>query len=132
MSLILLCLLIDCPYFFDRFWHHNCIRNDDNFGINFDSDFSSIWDICLVPFGFILAAFGSHLGVLGGSRARQRGSQKRVKWGLGARVAPGGFEDPILEDFGEISIVSSLFFHVFFASHAPSLPEARARASTRS
>ena len=42
------------------------------------------------------------MGVLGASRGGQRGSQKRLKWSLGARIAPGGFGDLILEDFGSL------------------------------
>ena len=64
--------------------------------------FWTIWAAFWLLFSSILAACGNHLGVLGEPSGRQRGSQKRVKWGLGARVAPGGFGDSILEDFGSL------------------------------
>ena len=80
----------------DNFGVKECVKIDVKIHIDFDSDFGAFG----ARLGSILAGFGSHLGVLGAPRGRQRESQKRPKWGLSARVAPGGFGDPILEDLG--------------------------------
>ena len=87
---------------FEVFWHRNGFEFALNSHIDFDTDFRAFG----MPFSCLLALFWQALGVIwgswGGSRGRQRGSQKRLKWSLGARVAPGGFGDLILEDFGSL------------------------------
>ena len=87
---------------FEVFWHRNGFEFSLNSHIDFDSDFGAFG----TPFSCLLALFWQPLGAIWGSwgrsRGRQRDSQKRLKWSLGARVAPGGFGDLIFKDLGSL------------------------------
>ena len=69
---------------------------DLKFHIDFETDFGAFWD----ALGSILGALWSSSEALGAEMGRQRCSGKGRKWGRGAKVAPGRFWDPILEDSG--------------------------------
>ena len=108
-------------FIFEVFWHRNGFEFSLNSHIDFDSDFGAFG----MPFSYLLQPLGGIWGSWGGSRGRQRGSQKRLKWSLGARVAPGGFGDLILKDFGSLweppgTLFGEMFerfpwiFHYFF------------------